>query len=234
MSCFEESRPEFERIKSRLGNADLRFQVGIPSPFDMAGVVLGRKAALLQRKPFHETTVAAIAEIAAQGGDEVVFQLEVPFELIFVAQVPPPLRPLVARLMARIITAVARGAPAGTRFGIHLCLGDLEHKSLLEMTNISPVVQLGNAIAAAWPSGRRLDFVHAPFSGASQGPPTDPAFYAPLQKLRLPGGTRFVAGLVFEGTTLDEQQRVLRDDRGRVRRRGRRLGRLRDGPPLAR
>ena len=67
--CFEQSRPEFERVKARLGLPELRFQVGIPSPFDMAGIVLGRRGALFGRGPFHDTTVAAIAEIYAQAGD---------------------------------------------------------------------------------------------------------------------------------------------------------------------
>jgi hypothetical protein len=206
---FRDSLPHFREARERLGKPDLAFQVGIPGPFDMAGLVLGPAGALLHRGPFHEATVAEIRAIFAEGEGDVVFQIEVPFELVFVAQAPGPVRPLMARLLAATVTAVARDAPAGARFGIHLCLGDLKHKALAEMRDMDPVVALANAIVAGWPDGRTLEFVHAPFSGASQPPPTDPSYYAPLRNLRLPGRTRFVAGFVFEHQPLDEQRRVL-------------------------
>jgi hypothetical protein len=206
---FQQSLPEFHTAKARLGDDALAFQIGMPGPFDMAGVVLGPRGALLHRKPFHDATVAEISAIAALAGPEVVFQIEVPFELVFVARAPKPLRGLVARWLGRMVAAVARDAPEGTRFGVHLCLGDMEHKALIEMSDMGPVVALANAIVAAWPQGRPLEFMHAPFSGASQPPPTDPAYYAPLAGLQLPGQTRFVAGFVYEHQSLEEQREVL-------------------------
>jgi hypothetical protein len=209
VAWFQESLPEFRAVKQRLGQPDLAFQIGIPGPFDMAGIVLGPQGALLHRRPFHDATVAEIAGIFALAGEEVVFQIEVPFELVFVARAPSELRGLVAKWLGRIVAKVARDAPDGARFGVHLCLGDMEHKALIEMSDVGPVVALANAIVAAWPQGRPLEFMHAPFSGASQPPPTDPAFYEPLRNLQLPGSTRFVAGFVSEHQSLQEQQRVL-------------------------
>jgi hypothetical protein len=206
---FRHAQPEFRIVKERLGRPDLALQIGVPGPVDMAAFTLGPRGALLHRKPFQDATVAEIAAIFAEAGQEVVFQVEVPFELVLVAQAPAPLRPLVARWFGSLIASVAREAPAGARFGIHLCLGDLDHKSLTEMKDIGPVVHLANAIAAAWPAERSLDFVHAPFAGASQPPPSDPNFYAPLWRLRLPGRTRFIAGFVFEHQSLEEQRAVL-------------------------
>jgi hypothetical protein len=61
-----------------------------------------------------------------------------------------------------------------------------------------------NAVAARWPSGHRLELVHAPLAAGVEPPPLDPAFYARLSALRLPSDTRFVAGLLHEGRTADE------------------------------
>jgi hypothetical protein len=171
VAAFEESYPIFQRRKAESGDPTLTFQAGIPGDLDMAAFVLGPGGALRHRRPFHEATVEEVRRIHAIGGDDVVFQIEVPLELVFVARAPKPLRALVAKLMGRIIAKIAADAPAGTRFGVHLCLGDMNHKSLVDMRDMSPVVALANAIVASWPAGRQLEFMHAPFSGASQPPP---------------------------------------------------------------
>jgi hypothetical protein len=172
-------------------------------------MVFGPRGALLHRKPFHEATVAEVRAIFAEAGRDVVFQIEVPFELVFVARAPRAVRPVAAWLLARAVTGIARDAPAGVRMGVHLCLGDMNHKALVGMKDMSPVVELANAIVRGWPSGRDLEFIHAPFSGASQPPPLDPAYYAPLSKLRLAPQTRFIAGFVYEHQSLEEQTRLL-------------------------
>lgn len=208
VAAFEESYPIFKRIKAEGGNPELTFQSGVPGDLDMAAFVLGPLGALRGRKPFHEATVDEVRRIHAIGGDDVVFQIEVPLELVFVARAPALIRGLVARKMGKIVAQIAADSPAGARFGIHLCLGDMNHKSLVNMKDMSPVVALGNAIVDAWPKGRPLEFVHAPFSGASQAPPTDSAYYAPLSKLDL-RGARFVAGFAYEHQDLEAQRRLL-------------------------
>ena len=209
VSAFRESYPEFKRRRAEIGDERLSFQVGIPGEFDMAGLVLGPRGALRHRKAFHVATINEVRAIFAEAGRDVVFQIEVPFELVFVARAPRRVRPLVARLMARAVTAIARDAPAGARFGVHLCLGDMNHRALATMPDMSPVVVLANAIARGWPAGRDLEFMHAPFAGASQPPPLDPRYYAPLSQLQLPADTRFVAGFVYEHQSLEEQARLL-------------------------
>ncbi|GIJ44415.1 hypothetical protein Val02_13010 [Virgisporangium aliadipatigenens] len=71
-------------------------------------------------------------------------------------------------------------------------------------------MRLVNAIVAAWPAGRPLEYVHAPFAAAERPPSTDPRWYAPLRRLRLPDGTRFVAGVAHEDQPLDVQRRLVR------------------------
>ena len=212
VASFEESYPRFVERRRALGAAaeGIRFQVGLPGDFDLCLFTLGPVAAFRRREPFSEATLDEIRRIFAQAGDDVVFQLEIPAELVFVARAPAPLQPLVARLMARGVARLAARAPVGARFGIHLCLGDMNHRALGRMRDVRPLVLLANAIARAWPRRRPLDFIHAPFAAAIEPPPLEAAFYAPLRDLRLPSSTRFVAGFVHEGRTLEEQRRLLR------------------------
>ncbi len=208
---FEDSYPRFLAHRAALGpnGESLRFQVGLPGAFDMALFTLGPIGALRHRAAFTEATVREITRIFERAGDDVVFQLEIPAELVFVARAPGPLQELAAMLLARGVAGIARRSPRGARFGIHLCLGDMNHRALGRMGDVRPLVRLANAIVRSWPKRRPLDFIHAPFAAAVEPPPVDPRFYAPLRELRLPSGTRFVAGFVHERRTLDEQRGLL-------------------------
>lgn len=151
VAAFRASYPIYQELR---GPAQTRFQVGVPGDFDMALFVLGPVGALRNRRPFTEATIAEIRAIHAEAGSDVVFQIEIPAELVMVARMPPPLRPLVARMMGRGVANLARQAPEGARFGLHLCLGDMNHRALGRMSNTGPLVALTNAIVKAWPAGR--------------------------------------------------------------------------------
>lgn len=198
--------PVFQRIRAEAGRPDLAFQVGIPGDLDLAMFTLGPGGALRHRRAFTEATVTEIRRIHASYGRDVVFQVEIPGELTLLARLPAPAQPPMARMLARGVTDLAAAAPAGARFGVHLCLGDLNHRAYGTMADVTPLVQLANALLARWPADRPLEFVHAPLAAADQPPPLDPAFYAPLARLRLPPQVRFIAGFVHEGRTLDQQR----------------------------
>jgi hypothetical protein len=209
VATFDAGYPVFERVRQESGRPDLSFQVGVPGDFDMALFTLGPLGAFTKRRPFTEATVREIEAIHAKAGDDVVFQIEVPAELVFVAQMPAPIQPLMANLMARPITGLARRSPAGARFGIHLCLGDLNNKALGRMRDATPLVLLTNAIVSRWPEGRALEYVHVPLAAGDEPPSLDPSFYAPLSRLRLPDRVRLIAGIVHEGRTEEEERRIL-------------------------
>lgn len=218
VAAFRESYPLYRELR---GPAQTGFQVGVPGDFDMALFVLGPAGALRNRRPFTDATVAEINAIHAEAGDDVVFQIEIPAELVMVARMPPPLRPFVARMMGRGVANLARRAPEGARFGLHLCLGDMNHRALGKMSDTRPLVSLTNAIVKAWPDGRPLEFVHAPFAAAEEPPPTDPRWYEPLRGLKLPEPTRLIAGIAHE----DQDPTVQRDLIGMIERlTGRRTG----------
>jgi hypothetical protein len=205
---FNDSWPVFHRLRDARNTPSLAFQVGIPGDFDMALFTLGPAGAFRHRAVFRQATLREIRQIHRIAGAEVVFQIEIPAELAFVARMPPPLRPLMARNLGRGVARLAELSPNGARFGIHLCLGDMNHKALATMPDTTPVVLLANAIIKAWPAGRPLEFVHAPFAAADIEPRTDPAWYAPLTRLEVPAATRFAAGFVHEDQDLEVQREL--------------------------
>jgi hypothetical protein len=188
----------------------LPLQIGVPGYLDMALFIFGPLGVIRHARAFLTAVAAQITEIRRDAGERVVFQLEVPAALIAVVSAPALLRPLLAEFMAHLVTRPVGRAPQGTRFGVHLCLGDLGHHALKQLADASPLVLLANAIARRWPAGRHLDYVHLPMSGGDVPPTTDPRFYAPLRRLRLPADVDLIAGIAHEDQDPQAQLTVRR------------------------
>lgn len=161
-------------------------------------------------------TAREIGKIVENADEDVVFQVETVVSLVAVAQAGDDAQPAVARQMAGAVTRVVALAPEGTHFGMHLCLGDFHHKAFGNMRDARPLVLLANAIADAWPAGRVLDYVHAPFAAAAEPPIADDAFYEPLDQLRPPEDVRFIAGFLHETLNLEAHQKLLARTERRV------------------
>lgn len=203
-----DSLPGFEELKSEYEQPDLTFQQGVPGDFDLAMFAFGPAGALRHRRPFTEATLNEIRGVRAISGPNTLFQIEVPTELVLLAKAPARLRPGLAKLLARSVTGLAAASPAGTRFAVHLCVGDMNHRAFGTMTDVSPLVLLSNAITATWPADKALEVMHAPFAAADQPATTDPGYYAPLANLRLPSEVRFAAGFAHEGQDIAEQRQI--------------------------
>lgn len=210
VEAFEDSYPAFVRLREEHDLDDLSFQVGLPGDFDMSLFALGPTGPLLHRWPFTVATLREIHAIHARAGHDVVFQLELPAELVALSQVPRPLRPLLAAWLARGVARLARRSPVGARFGLHLCLGDMNNRALGRMRDVRPLVLLANAVLRRWPDDRPLEYVHAPFAAGEDPAPPEGSFYAPLADLELPPHVRFVAGLVHEERSVEQQHELLR------------------------
>jgi hypothetical protein len=198
--AFENAFPSFLVLRERFGRPDLRFQVGIPAPIDLALYSFG-EVVFADPGILDACTAASVREIEkvhARAGDDVVFQLETVVALVAVAQAPDEAQPQVAEQMAATMIDVAARSPEGARFGAHLCLGDFHHRAYGKMRDVRPLVLLANALAAGWPEGRVLEYVHAPFAAAAEPPIAEESFYEPLSELALPAETRFIAGFLHE------------------------------------
>jgi hypothetical protein len=209
--AFTSSYSVFRDLRVKYGRPDLPFQVGIPGPLDLAVDAFGFEVGFDPRyyQPSLEATVAQV-KIAAAGGEDVLFQLETPAALISVVMAGDAAAADTARQLAATTIQLPAAVPAGTRFGVHLCLGDLNHKSMVGMRDIAPAVLLANELAAAWPPDRTLEFIHVPFAAAEEPPTFDPAFYQALTSLEIPDLVRFIAGCIHESLSSDEQVELLR------------------------
>lgn len=208
VAAVRESFPAFREVTAAAGRSDLSFQEGVPGDLDLAIFTLGPAGGLRSRRAFTEASLAEIRDVRAVAGPSTLFQIEVPVELVLLAKAPAAARPALAKLLARGVTALAAGTAEGTRFAIHLCLGDMNNRAYGTMTDVSPLVLLARTILASWPAGRPLEVLHAPFAAADSPATTDPAFYAPLAGLHLPAGVRFAAGFAHEAQSLSDQRQI--------------------------
>lgn len=208
VAAVRESYPILRELAEAAGRPDLAFQEGVPGDFDLAMFTLGPAGALRWKRAFTEATLTEIREVAAMTGPQTLFQIEVPVELVMIAKAPAHTRPALARALAHSVVRLAAGSPMGTRFGVHLCLGDMNNRAFGRMSDVMPLVLLANAITSTWPDGRPLDILHAPFAAADVPATTDRAFYRPLARLRLPDDTRFAAGFAHEAQSVADQLEI--------------------------
>lgn len=211
VSAARQALPAHRQACARLAEAGSpgrpTLQAGIPGDLDLAMFTFGPTGPLRHRRPFTEALATTMHETYSLTGGDVLFQIEIPVELVLLARAPRPARGALARLLARAVVGLALAAPAGARFGVHLCLGDMNHRALGRLTDAEPLTQLSNALVAHWPSTRPLHYVHAPLAAADSPPVDDPAFYRPLRWLAL-DGVRLVAGFAHEDQDLDTQRRI--------------------------
>lgn len=207
---FEASWPEFQRARTEMGRPDLSFQIGIPGPLDVAFAAFGFKplTSFKELKPFEDATVNEIEKIHAVAGDDLVFQLEVPIEVEMVNRMPSAVRSVGAAILAKRVLRVIERSPASTRWGFHLCVGDMNNESFSKLRDARPIVVFANALASRFPKDRRLEFVHLPLAHGSIPPTTDQRFYGPLMDLDLPEDVRLIAGYAHERQGLEEQEKV--------------------------
>jgi hypothetical protein len=207
--AFQRSRPVIEEASTKRYLV-LPLQVGVASAFDLTLFSQGWWGALRHRGPFNIAAAREIAAIRSERSDDVIFQIEIPAELVAVARSPRLIRTVMARWMARMAVELACSASPGTRFGIHLCYGDLENHSFVTgLRDCAAAVALTNAIVSRWPSTIALEYVHLPLAAGDEPPSLNASYYAPLGDLRLPPSTRLVAGFVHERLSEEQLRDVL-------------------------
>ncbi|MEU7767403.1 hypothetical protein AB0B25_20010 [Nocardia sp. NPDC049190] len=207
----EEALPIFERLRRERELPDLALQIGMPTDFTLSFIAMGVSGARTYRKAFAEATAHEMTAIRDVAGDDVVLQLEATAELILMAKTQPFHRLVDAAFgLGKGIATLASSAPAGTRVGVHLCLGSLRNKARATLRDARPLVDLANSIVRQWPPGRTLEYLHGPFAAGDMPPSTNADFYAPLEELALGEGTDFYAGLVHDSPTEAQQLQTLR------------------------
>jgi hypothetical protein len=199
--AFQVSYPVFRALRDERGFPRLRFQAGGPSAVDLA-LIAFREAGLSPDLlgAIAEAKARQVRACHAQAPGDVVFQLETPVAVRWVASAGDPAK--AAAHVAGLLTDLPGRCP-GTAWGIHLCDGDWNHQAAADPSSALPLVLLASEIIAQWPAvpdAPVLDYIHMPFAAAGKPPATEAAWYAPLASLRrqMPAGCRLAAGFVHE------------------------------------
>jgi hypothetical protein len=206
---FKSSYKLFRRLRNRKRNKNLKFQFGIPGALAISIFSLGFIQGIRSRKIFEDRLAYECNRIYESGGDDILFQIEVPIELGIYIKAPAIIKPLVARWAVGNILSLVNKLNKNARVGIHLCLGDLNNKPFSKIRNVGSLVSFSNELARQWPRDRALDFVHFPLAMGDIPPSVDPAFYSSLKRIVLPPDTRFIAGFVHEGLSEDQEKKIL-------------------------
>ena len=203
------SYPLFQQVRDAADRPDLRFQVGLPTGIGAAFGILGPVNALRYGGAFNERLASEANDILGftDPGD-LVFQMEVPGELALAYKLPKPLVGIATKKVIDLVEQIDVGAP----IGVHLCFGDLNNAALISAPSLDKAVHFTNDLIRRWPTKHPLAYVHFPLAEASEPPPMERSFYAPLADIELPAGTRFVAGFVHDRRTDAE----LREIRGHI------------------
>lgn len=202
---FRSSFPIFQQLTAERGLTDVKFQLGIPTGFAMGFAFASQVDWLRYTNAFNTVLAREVNRALAEAGDNVIVQLELPPELYAAGMLPAPLRSLALRPVHDLLKKITPGA----QIGIHLCLGDFRNEALIHPKTLATMVSYSNLLVQTWPQQHRLMYMHYPFAEGGVPPTTDARYYQPLRGIRLPVGTRFIAGFVHEKLSLDDNRRIL-------------------------
>jgi hypothetical protein len=208
------------------GLDNISLQVGIPGPPDVAAFYLmglprlkdlpgwlrGFRAFLRHEQAFRAATAREITRVASEVSPSPVFSIEIPFETVLAVKfdgMPALVRRWLHGKITAEINRLVLATPLGTRFGLHLCTGDLDGIPLERPKTARPISELAAALVAAWPQGYPLEFVHFPLCDGQDPPHIHDEFYESL-KLLQGIEPEIIAGLVHPSATLPQQKFTLR------------------------
>lgn len=203
---FFSSYPIFKRLREEKGLPNLKMQVGIPTGLGICFAMLSPINALRYAAAFNRRLAWEVNEILKVGGDDVIFQIEIPAELALAHRAPAFMGWLPVNSMMTLIKNIDPAA----KLGIHMCFGDLNNQALTQAKTLEKAVAFTNRMVKAWPSTHSLLYVHFPLAEAAEPPTMDAAYYAPLKDIQLPNGVKFVAGFIHEKRTLEEHLQILK------------------------
>lgn len=112
---------------------------------------------------------------------------------------------------SKIVLRLANHVPADIDLLFHFCYGDAGHRHVIEPTNMGDMVDYANRLAGQ--IKRPIAQIHMPVPRDR----SDAAYFAPLQRLRLPSSTRLCLGLVHYTDGLEGTRKRLETARQFVR-----------------
>lgn len=185
-------------------------QVGVPAPLDLAWCSSGPLAGRYYQHEV-DSLNREVTAIYHRSAGTAVFQLELPLETCAVAMAPAAAQRRVAKKLAASLCQFVAGSPQGSRWILHLCVGDPHGRPVVKGKGVGPLVVLAEALMEGWPTTHILLGVHVPCGDGATQASTNAKDYRPLADLRLPPRTELLAGIVQAGPgiTTDDQVEAL-------------------------
>ena len=172
-------------------HADCRFQVAIPTPYNVMDQRIAPEQRLAVEVPYERRVLAEVDAIAAAvPHGELALQWDAAHEVQNLAGgrphwFPDPERGIIDRLVR-----LGNHLPPDVELGFHFCYGSFAQKHFIEPTDTALMVRLANAVSAR--ISRPIGWYHMPVPRER----SDDAYFAPLKDLRLRAQTRMYLGLI--------------------------------------
>lgn len=101
-----------------------------------------------------------------------------------------------------VLAAAAEAVPEPVELGYHLCYGSPLDEHLVQPADMRVLVELARGIVQG--AGRPVQYLHMPVPRER----SDATYFAPLEALRLPGGTALYLGLVHHDDAAGNRARL--------------------------
>ncbi len=199
-----ESFATFDRLqKAGTIPAGVRFQVSIPTPIAPTynNMIPTDRPALLP--PLTEHFIGEVTKIAnTLPRDRIAIQWDVCQEVLawegYYEKGPVDFRTECIEVLAEIGDAV----PEPVELGYHLCYGSPADEHMVQPKDTALMVEMTNAISSA--VKRPIQFFHLPVPKGR----SDDAYFAPLEGLKLKGGTQLYLGLIHHNDQVGDEARL--------------------------
>lgn len=221
----------FARLREEYKLPKLKYQIGIPHPFDLGmltGLYLGGDAFTKATARQMEKILRAIPTAAS----DVVFTIEMPISQVFVAMASmvglgTVMGKHTARGIQQLIDAIDPSYQNFVTLNLHPCWGDLGNRAVMEvmlesyapfvpqflrqalcrrLQSVTNIVRLVRPILQA--HGDKIHIVQLPLAAGTELAPLKPRAYKRLERL-MGFGVGFSAGITHEGAALENIVRTL-------------------------
>jgi methionine synthase II (cobalamin-independent) len=188
------SYADFTRLRQqKLIPPGVRFQIGLPSPYNVLKAHLKPEAANAIEPLYEQRMAESIDRIVANfPHDDFVIQWDLCFEIMALEFEQGRLTDkwhqpyfhysgsVLQSLVDRIVRLCKR-MPDDVNMAFHLCYGDLRHKHFIEPEDTSLLVDFANALLSHEAIGPRTRWIHLPVPKER----SDGQYFAPLAGLKL-------------------------------------------------
>ena len=182
---------------------DTRFQVALPTPMSSAFIYVSPAAYEDYFRVYEKSLLEALANIvAAIPADKLCIQWDICQEvLVFEDYFPSRPADYKERIFA-MLGRLGNAVPEPVELGYHLCYGTPRDKHLVMPKDCTILAELSNQILER--VERTVNFLHLPVPQERD----DDAYFAPLQDLQLPAGTKLYLGLIHHDDVDGDKRRM--------------------------